>query len=991
MRKTSILHQLLISLASIVVLVLLLTIVNFYGQSQQRVILDKISHQIMPRALAARDIEFEFLRTSYAARSYVYSGHVRESEAFERSIKRLHQSTITFDQMPQTPWGTHLYEEIKPLIKQYEDVADQAMMLRTQGNIGAATAIMEAKMFPLRRSLLAKIEEFSRLQFELRDQALAQAEKNHRYIILLSLAIGILFISVSVTLAWTAFRAIKRPMAKLVQASQALSKGNYSTALSALAPSAQADQAKNSRDELTLLSVHFSEMAQKLEQREKHILLQKSLSSALASTIDTHQLSKIVLQELEAHTHCGYGLIYVYNAQQQILEPLLTSELVAQTIDVKKGEGLVSEALFFRKARLAKNLQLSPALPSFFIEDDKPPQTLLAVPLIGQAENIVGVILLGAQSDLSDEEIDFLIWAGEGISISLQNALAHQKVNHLAQALAEQNELLAVQNEELQAQSEEIKSQGDELLAQNEELSNAMKTVRENEQRLQRLVQANLIGIGFWDNTGRIYDANSLFLDIVGYEHADIIKTPLKRSDFIAPEYQSLAQRALNEADIRGWCTPVEEEYIRADGTRIPVLVGIARLSSWGHEYASFVIDISAQKKLEHQLLEQTKNLQEADHRKDEFLAMLSHELRNPLGALSNALELLKHLTSNDKTVAHVREIMERQIRHQTRLLDDLLDTSRIVRGKIELRHQPLDLVTLVSTLIEDKRFILERENRRLRVELERGPAWVNGDYTRLEQILDNLLQNAVKFTGPRDEIFISLTNDFSTGMVTVTVSDTGVGIPASLLDRIFDPFVQGDSSLERMHGGLGLGLSLVKWLVELHRGKVTVRSDGPGKGATFSIILPLALPITTGVEGNDITLTMPPEVSAMVLNSAASMNKSRRVLVIDDNQDLAVCLKVLLQALGYEVEAAFTGKDGIETARRFLPEVVLCDIGMPELDGYAVAKRLRNEPALAKARLIAVSGYGTEDKRQQSQEAGFDLHLVKPVEMSVLFKILSN
>jgi PAS domain S-box-containing protein len=366
----------------------------------------------------------------------------------------------------------------------------------------------------------------------------------------------------------------------------------------------------------------------------------------------------------------------------------------------------------------------------------------------------------------------------------------------------------------------------------------------------------------------------------------------------------------------------------------------------------------------------------EAARSKDEFLAMLAHELRNPLSAVSNALYVLR-LAPDDATRERAYEVLERQVQHQTRMVDDLLDVSRITRGKVELRRAPLELVGLVRNTAEDHRSSLEAAGLQLDLELPALPLWTSGDSTRLAQVLSNLLHNAQKFSEPGGRILVVVSVNESASTARVAVRDTGAGIAPEMLPRIFEPFTQGDRSLDRSQGGLGLGLALVRGLVHLHGGEVFASSAGARAGAEIGFHLPLE-PAAR------------PEPAAADA-PAASRQGRLRILLVEDNSDAAQTLRDLLMLAGHEVEIADTGPAGIEAARRRRPDVVLCDIGLPGMDGYQVATALGREPALRPARLIALSGYGRLEDRRRAEAAGFDLHLTKPVDPVQLRRLLED
>jgi two-component system, chemotaxis family, CheB/CheR fusion protein len=390
------------------------------------------------------------------------------------------------------------------------------------------------------------------------------------------------------------------------------------------------------------------------------------------------------------------------------------------------------------------------------------------------------------------------------------------------------------------------------------------------------------------------------------------------------------------------------------------------------------------------------RELQAADQRKDEFLAMLAHELRNPLAPIRHAVQLLQRLGPDVPHLVRAREIIERQVIQQSRLLDDLLDVSRISRGTIMLRPERLDLVRLVRDAMEDSRTALEEAGLTLTLELPEEPVWVEGDPTRLAQVMSNLLQNAVKFTDRGGRVTVgvqvfrcsgvqeggsSASGDLNTRTpehlnthVAITVRDTGIGIAPELLPHVFEAFTQAERSLDRSRGGLGLGLAMVKGLVEQHGGEVRAESAGLGHGTAFTLRLPVATA---------------PAVAAEPSAPVAMPSGPRRILIVEDNRPAAETLRDLLKLSRHTVEVAYSGSDAVRAALQFQPEVVLCDLGLPGMDGYQVAAALRQNPATANVRLIALSGYGQEEDRQHSREAGFDLHLVKPVDFAELERLL--
>ncbi len=362
----------------------------------------------------------------------------------------------------------------------------------------------------------------------------------------------------------------------------------------------------------------------------------------------------------------------------------------------------------------------------------------------------------------------------------------------------------------------------------------------------------------------------------------------------------------------------------------------------------------------------------ESSQRKSEFLAVLSHELRNPLAPVHNALHVLDRAAPGSEQAQHARDVIHRQLAHLTRLVDDLLDSTRISRGKIELQRERFDLRDVVRGTSDDHRAIFERRGLALRLEIPAGPVWIDGDPTRMSQVLGNLLQNAAKFTPAGGSVSVAI--HARNGRAALHVRDEGAGMEPAVLERVFEPFVQGPQGSARQTGGLGLGLALVKGLVELHGGSVSAHSGGPGSGSEFVVDLPLADPPSARPPAHGSPRAPP-----------------RLVLIIEDNVDAAETLAQALAIEGHHPRIAHDGRSGIALALELKPDVVLCDLGLPDIDGYEVARALRSNGNLPRTRLVALSGYAQPEDRQRAKSAGFDAHLPKPAPMSELNDILAG
>ncbi|WP_284617968.1 hybrid sensor histidine kinase/response regulator [Aquabacterium humicola] len=367
--------------------------------------------------------------------------------------------------------------------------------------------------------------------------------------------------------------------------------------------------------------------------------------------------------------------------------------------------------------------------------------------------------------------------------------------------------------------------------------------------------------------------------------------------------------------------------------------------------------------------------LEEANRRKDEFLAMLSHELRNPLAPIANAVEVIRRIGGHDAKLRWATDITDRQVRQLTRLVDELLDVARISQGKIVLQKTPLDLSALIVQSVELHRPQLAARQQSLTQGLPSQPVWVQGDAARLQQVINNLMSNAIKYTQDGGNLHISLAVE--QGRAVVTVRDNGIGIEAALLPRVFDLFEQGPRTLDRNQGGLGVGLTLVQRLVRLHGGHVEAFSAGPSRGAEFRVYLPCLQAVE--------------DLPAPEAPPAGDSTPRRRILLVEDNVDVADTTALMLTMSGHTVRVTRDGMQALSTAAEFAPEIVLLDIGLPLLDGYEVARRLRALPALQRARIVALTGYGQPADRQRGREAGFDAHVLKPVDPAVLAALIDR
>lgn len=495
------------------------------------------------------------------------------------------------------------------------------------------------------------------------------------------------------------------------------------------------------------------------------------------------------------------------------------------------------------------------------------------------------------------------------------------------------------------------------------------KRAEEDKSFLASIVQFSEDAIIGKDLNGIINFWNGGAERLYGYSSAEAIG---RSSTFIVPD-----DRQQEETQILGRLRRGEriEHYetvrMAKDGHKIDISLTISPIrDNKGHIIGAAKVarDITEWKRAE-------KALKEADRHKDEFLAMLAHELRNPLAPLSNALYIVES-GADAEQAAKAYAIMRRQVQQMTRLVDDLLDASRISHGKVELRKERITLAEVINSAVETVKPAIERNQHTLSVQLPEQSLWLNVDLTRLSQVFANLLNNAAKYTPPGG--YVLLRAEKQENSVIVRVSDTGVGIPSAMLSRIFDLFAQVDNSIERTRGGLGIGLTLVKNLVEMHEGTVEANSKGTGQGSEFIVRLPLA----SSSSQNDRT----DEQESRYLSK--TMPERLRVLVVDDHKILAETLGCMVELLEHEVKLAHDGDSAIALAKSFLPHVILLDIGLSGMSGYEVCRQLRAQAALKDCIIVAQTGWGQEEHRQHSQAAGFDRHLVKPIKLETLERL---
>lgn len=504
-----------------------------------------------------------------------------------------------------------------------------------------------------------------------------------------------------------------------------------------------------------------------------------------------------------------------------------------------------------------------------------------------------------------------------------------------------------------------------------------LQSLIESREAYRLLVQSiEDYAIILFDPEQRVASWNAGAERLLGYKEAEILGHEAIRlftpEDVERGAYQKEFKTALLEgrASDDRWHVRKDGTYLFGSGITTPLRDDRGALRG----FVKVMRDQTEKKQMEEELRNRAEALARADREKDEFLAVLAHELRNPLAPVFYALHILDR--EPDPAVQHqTLGIVERQVHRLARLIDDLLDVSRISTGKIDLRREQVPLRRIVENAVEVARPLFDARRHELTVSLPLEEIWLEADAARLEQVLSNLLNNAAKFTGDGGKVWISA--ERPDDHVVLRVKDTGVGMDPDLIGRVFDIFAQGSRSLDRPQGGLGIGLTLARRLVEMHEGTITAHSDGMGRGSEFVVCLPV-LPRASAPQEEPRAPTPPPA-------------HPLRLLVVDDSDDTAEMMSALLTMAGHDVRIAHSGPAALEAAAAHRPEAIVLDIGLPGLDGYQVAQRLRQDPATKDVVLIAASGYGQEADRRRAKEAGFDHHLVKPVDPQRLQEILAE
>jgi len=530
---------------------------------------------------------------------------------------------------------------------------------------------------------------------------------------------------------------------------------------------------------------------------------------------------------------------------------------------------------------------------------------------------------------------------------------------------------------ELREEAEKFNAQLQEKMAEVERTAGAL---RQSEERFRALYGALPVAAFVCDRNAVIQNYNPRAVELWGREpeigvekHCGSMKLWLPNGTLL-PHAQSPMMEVLRTGTA---CRNVELFIERPDGSRLPVTVNFCALRNAQGEVEGAVAsfdDITERKKNEEALHDAVERLAMADRQKDEFMAVLAHELRNPLAPIKSAAQVLRLARIDDPTVIRAQGIIERQANHMIRLVDDLLDISRLQNGKVRLQRENVNLSVAVSNALESCRPFIMAQNHEVTLNVQRTPpVYFDADPARVEQIVGNIISNAAKYTPPNGRIQVSAAAE--NGMAVIRVKDNGAGIEPSMLGRVFDVYTQVAQSLERSQGGLGLGLKLVRELVRLHGGTVEAKSEGLGKGSEFIVRFPQVAEAPV----------------AEVVPEKSSRSTPRRILLVEDNPDIRDAMEMLLTMNGHTLEMAVDGREGVEKALACARDLCLIDIGLPIFNGYEVAKKIRAQSGGDKIVLIALTGYGKAEDKQKAHEAGFDDHLTKPVDAEYLIALLNN
>lgn len=915
---------------------------------------------VAPHVAAIDQLEKTILLTAIQARNYLLMRDGDKFLMYGLAEGQAKEALQTLSSVPRDQAGDQLFNLILPLFNQFFKTT-RTMVEQAKG--GADIRELEASLASNRSQLLSAVANYKVLQSK-RASAAQQATMgavNRMYRSTMGLG-GLVLVLLAIT-AYVTAKSVRDPAQALLKASRRLATGDYAAAIT-LSSAGQTHR----RDELAELSHYFSQMALDLKAREERLQASAALSAVAASSFEIDHLCNKSLDLILDYLGLEIAALYLADADGRLHRRFAQGLPSGEEI-LEEGEGIPGRAVKGGRVITVTDIPSDSPFTIRLGVDHLPPRVVVAVPLLFLDQQVGGALVVGGLRPLESSAIEFLKQSTAELAMSIQNAMGREQINVLAIELQKRNETLQAQYEEIQAQQEELQAQHEELQTQNEELQVQGEELQSQDDELRRTVDHLTVseeryrglfthlseGFALYEmlfneagqaENYRFLVVNHAFEEATGYSAEQVIGRTIRE---IEPDVRgALIERY---AEVLRTGLPTRFQDFNASHGRYYEVIAF-RVTD--REFATLSLDVTDQKKAE-------EILRDADRNKNEFLAVLSHELRNPLGPIRNSVYIFERAEPGSEQAKRALAVIDRQVNQLARLVGDLLDVTRISRGKVQLQRVRLELGKLVKQAVEDQMDELADAGVELKVEVA-GEAVVDGDPARLSQILGNLLQNAAKFTPRGGRVFVLMSTVGK--MVQICVRDSGDGMNKNTLSHIFEPFMQANVTLARTNGGLGLGLALVKGLVELHGGSVCAFSEGIGKGSEFIVQLPIAAKLQ---ENTDLVPPLQGE------------GRKQRILVVEDNVDAAESLKEALGFDGHEVEVAYNGTDGLRMARTSRPDVLLCDIGLPDMDGYRVAKSIRSDPSLTDVFMVALSGYALPEDLDKAIQAGFDKHLAKP------------
>jgi two-component system, OmpR family, phosphate regulon sensor histidine kinase PhoR len=855
MDNWSIGRRLAVGFGAILALLLVLAGVYLYGVWRQAEATSRLTLQVMPRADAANDVAKAYLRQSAATRSYVYTGDPKYVTAYWDSVQQADAAVNRLASLPKTDRGQELFGEIQSLAGRYQRATERAVGLRQQGDMEGAADIVNTEMLPVRDTLMEKTEEFVLWQFLQRGLAVDAIESIQTETSAYSSGLLLLVLLISVTVAVHTARAVQGPAARLAEASRALMAGNFESGAQSAAGVA-GPGGKPSRNEIRELAGAFRSMAESLQRREKRLLAQAKLSSALASSVSPEEVGTEALREMAAYAGLELGAVYAFDGEANLLRRVAGYSLDGAPETLRPDEGIPGEAATSRRPIVVRDIPADAPFRIRFGFDELPPRVIVAAPLVVQ-DTLAGVLVGGSVREMSDDVLDFVRASSQQLAVSLQNAVAHREVERLAGELQDRNERLQAQNEEIQAQSEELQAQNEELQAQNEELQAQSEELQTQSEELQaqnqeiqtytdelaatnlRLEQQRALlrtilaripeAVQVTDETGKVILSNPAAKKLFGEQAvrreedaAEIGTGELAASD--APEIWPATLRAL-----QGEVVLSEEMAVRNAETGEEAWMLVSAVPLLEGSRVTNVVAVAAD----------IGQLKEVDRLKDEFLSIAAHELRSPLTSLKGFAQLLERrlgASQDDPSIKRSLQTISGQADKIVRLVDRLLGVSRAQMGRLEMNPEEVDVGDLVRRVVAQAQI---KSERHVLVADVAGDSIIGyWDRGYLEQALDNLLDNAIRYSPKGGDVTVSVATE--DGLVRVTVADQGIGMPPETIANLYKRYYRSQEAKAADASGMGIGLYVTHEIVTQHGGRIFVESER-GRGSKFTVELPAA------------------------------------------------------------------------------------------------------------------------------------------------------